>query len=269
MPTYNDTPITKTASTILTLLGLQPDPSMAAPIDAVLDGAQQAFGRKRCGRILMYHPDAVAMWIYERYRNYFEELEQRLPHRLSMLSPVPPVTPVCFASMYSGLDPRRHGIMKYEKPVLKVKTVFDRMAEEERRAAVVSTEGDSVSRIFLGRGIDYFIYPTKEECNRKALALIEQDRHELIVVYNGDYDYFMHRFSPEGKRPLRALRENTETCCELYDAVKRCWKDHDSVAAFATDHGCHRAGLLFGNHGIDAPCDRNIVYFYGFLPAEN
>ena len=33
----------------------------------------------------------------------------------SLSSMFPPVTPVCFASMYSGLEPQHHGIMKYEK----------------------------------------------------------------------------------------------------------------------------------------------------------
>lgn len=77
----------------------------------------------------MYHPDAVAMWIYEKYRAHFAQLEKRAALRLPMRSVVPPVTPVAFASMYSGLQPAQHGIMKYEKPVLGVETVFDRLPE--------------------------------------------------------------------------------------------------------------------------------------------
>ena len=59
----------------------------------------------------------------------------------SMRSVVPPVTPVAFASMYSGLQPAQRGIMKYEKPVLGVETVFDRLPEAGKRVAVISTQG--------------------------------------------------------------------------------------------------------------------------------
>lgn len=267
MEGMNEIRITKTAATIETLLGIQPGEEMDKPVMEVIKTAEKAFGGKRCERILMYNPDAVAMWIYEKYKERFRGMEQRLTLRLPMLSVIPPVTPVCFASMYSGLLPEMHGIMKYEKPVLKVKTVFDEMAWENRRAAIVSTGGDSISKIFLGREMDYYIYPTKQECNRKALTLIEEDTYELIVLYNGDYDYYMHRFTPEGKRPLRALDENLETCCDMYDAVKRHWNKHNSVVAFAPDHGCHRAHLFLGSHGINEPCDMNIMHFYGFLPA--
>ena len=53
--------------------------------------------------------------------------------------------------------------MKYEKPVLGVETVFDRLPEAGKRVAVISTQGDSISLIFLERQVDYFIYPTKQE----------------------------------------------------------------------------------------------------------
>ena len=59
------------------------------------------------------------------------------------------VTPVCFGTMYTGLSPQEHGIMKYRKPVLQVDTVFDYLVKEKKKAAIISTEGDSISRIFL------------------------------------------------------------------------------------------------------------------------
>lgn len=75
--------------------------------------------------------------------------------------------------------------MKYEKPVLGVETVFDRLPEAGKRVAVISTQGDSISLIFLERQVDYFIYPTKQECNEKAMGLIAEDTYDLIVLYNG------------------------------------------------------------------------------------
>lgn len=265
---FNNICITQTAATICGLLGIPSHEGAAAPISEVLEKAGEAFGGAACDRVFFYNPDAVAMWIYEKYQDYFIGLEKRAGLRLPELSVVPPVTPVCFGSMYSGMQPGQHGIQKYEKPVLKVNTVFDDAAAAGKKAAIVSTEGDSISKIFLERPMDYFIYPSKEECNEKAMELIEEDRHDLIVLYNGDYDYQMHRHTPEGRRPLKALRENIETFSRIYDRIGECWKSHNSVVAFAPDHGCHRACLILGNHGIDKPCDMNIMHFYGFLDGN-
>ena len=150
---FNQTCITQTAATILTLLGITPADQMAPPIKQVLNH------RPACDRIFMYNPDAIAMWLYEKYEDYFKEIETQITLKLPMLSVIPPVTPVCFGSMYSGLLPAEHGIQKYEKPVLSVPTVFDLLPQAGKRAAIVSTKGDSISKIFLNRKIDYFIYP--------------------------------------------------------------------------------------------------------------
>ncbi len=261
--------ITRTASTILSLLGVSPLPEADAPIEEVLCKAAERFsplpGQAPCDRIFLYNPDAVAMWIYEKYAGYFTEMEKCTDLRLPMLSVVPPVTPVCFGSMYSGLQPAQHGILKYEKPVLRVATIFDVLAKAGKKTAIVSTEGDSISRIFLERDMDYYIYPKKEACNQKALELTAQDRYDCIVLYNGDYDYHMHRHSPEGKRALRALRENIATFQEMHAAIQAHWSAHRTALVFAPDHGCHRVWGFLGSHGINRPCDMNIPHFYSFI----
>lgn len=259
MSDYNQICITQTASTILTLLGIAPTSQMAPPIKQVLDC------QGSCDRIFIYNPDAIAMWIYEKYADYFKEMEKKIDLKLPMLSVIPPVTPVCFASMYSGLQPAVHGIQKYEKPVLTVPTVFDLLSQAGKKAAIVSTEGDSISKIFLNRKIDYFIYPSKEACNQKALALIEQDYYDMIVLYNGDYDYQMHRHAPEGKKALRALQENIATFRQLQASIQKYWSAHQTTLTFAPDHGCHRVCGFLGNHGKNLPCDMNIMHFYSFL----
>ena len=256
---FNQICITQTASTILTLLGITPESRMAPPIRQVLDR------QNSCGRIFVYNPDAIAMWIYEKYIRYFIELEKDMDLKLPMLSVMPPVTPVCFGSMYSGLTPAEHGIQKYEKPVLTVPTVFDLLPNAGKKAAIVSTDGDSISKIFLNRKIDYFIYPSKESCNQKALELIEQNSHDLIVLYNGDYDYQMHRHTPEGKKALKALAENIATFQELESSIRTYWTAHKSALIFAPDHGCHKVSGFWGNHGQNRPCDMNIMHFYRFL----
>lgn len=268
MKQYNETCITKVASTITSLLGILSHEGAAEPITQVLETAGAIFGEKGCDRVFMYNPDAIGQWIYEKYQDYFKEMEAQMDLKLPMLSVMLSVTPVCFASMYTGMMPPKHGIMKYVKPVLKVDTVFDDMVRANKKAAIVSTEGDSISKIFLERAIDYFIYPTKEECNQKALELIEEDNYDLIVLYNGDYDSIMHDNGPEGELSLQALRENIETFMEVKSKIQQKWQDHNTTLVFAPDHGCHWTGPSEGKHGTDDPTDMNIVHFYNFMPSS-
>ena len=52
------------------------------------------------------------------------------------------------------------------------------------------------------------------------MDLIREDRHDLIVLYNGNYDHWMHRGGPETPWALRALRENINTYCVLQHAIR-------------------------------------------------
>ncbi len=258
MDGFNDISIDRVASSILSLLGVERDSNMAPPIEDIV-----AIGS--CDRVFMYNPDAIAEWIYEAYREDFSPILKDATLNLEMLSMVPPKTPVCFASMYSGLLPDKHGIQSYTKPVLQCTTVFDVLAKMKKKCAIVSTEGDSISMIFLNRDIDYFIYKTKEECNDKAIELIKDDKYDLIVLYNGDYDWAMHRFSPEGKRTLRALRENIATYERIKKEIKKEWKGHKTALAFAPDHGCHKCYGFLGTHGMMISKDMNSRHFWTVL----
>ena len=44
---------------------------------------------------------------------------------LPLQTVMPSVTPVCFATMYTGAQPEVHGIQSYTKPVVKTDSVFD------------------------------------------------------------------------------------------------------------------------------------------------
>lgn len=260
--------ITQTAATIDRFLNITPNENMEPENEKVLRTAKKMFREEPCDRVFFYNPDAIAMWLYRKYQTEFRELEENVQIRMQIHTVFPPVTPVCFGSMYTGLEPEKHGIMKYKKPVLQVNTVFDDIVKAGLKAAVISTSGDSISKIFLDREIDYFIYETVEECNQKAMEIIQEDQYHFIVLYNGNYDYKMHRFGPEGTKALDALKENIDTFQKIYGRIKECWKNHNTVLAFAPDHGCHKQFLVLGGHGVDKPCDMETVHFYSFLPAE-
>jgi hypothetical protein len=153
-------------------------------------------GGEKFDRIFMYNPDAIAQWVFEKYPYLFYELSSLCDLRLPLRCVMPSVTPVCFATMYTGAQPQVHGIMKYEKPVVRTDTVFDVIIRKGMKAAILAQTGCSMSKIFLERDMDYFIYDTVEEVNAKAAELILNDKHDFIAVYNGNYD---------SKNPMRTV----------------------------------------------------------------
>lgn len=269
--------LTAMRPTIEALLGLKTTRATdysVMPVERVLTMAKLKFGERQqrvidCDRVFVYNPDAIGEWIAEGHQKELKPVIDRADLTENLSAVYPPITPVCFASMYSGLRPAEHGIRKYEKPVLSANTIFDDLAAAGKKVAIVCTAGDSIAEIFKERPIDYFIYDDRHLCNLKALELIEQDAHDLIVLYNGNYDWAIHRFGPEGKRSLKELRENAETFSKIHDAIAERWKGHNTVLFFSPDHGCHRSLLPPGKHGKRIPKDMNIRHFYSFLCREN
>ncbi len=264
---YNSICITSVKNTVLSLAGLSncPDSQNANTlVEALL---KKKLGDKRCDRFVLYNPDAVALWLYQKYTEKFTDAALCSDLALPMLSVMPSVTPVCFGSMYTGVMPAVHGITKYEKPVLKINTLFDCFIEAGKKVAIVSTEGDSISMIFLERQMDYFIYKTPEEVNAKTLELIDEDKHDLIVIYNGNYDGRMHKFGPESEEAFEALRNNIAFYKTLVDVICEKWKTHNVFYGFMPDHGCHEIDGECGSHGLDMQEDMNIIHFYGISEA--
>jgi len=97
-----------------------------------------------------------------------------------MLSVMPSVTPVCFASMYTGAMPNVHGIQAYEKPVLSTDTVFDAFIRADLKPAIVSTANDSISCIFLERDMDYFIFDVSTANDSISCIFLERDMDYFI-----------------------------------------------------------------------------------------
>lgn len=167
----------------------------------------------------------------------------------------------CFRSM-EGIQPEVHGIKAYVKPVIATDTIFDAMIRAGKKCAIVSTARDSLSKIFLEREMDYYIYETVEEVDAKAAELIIEDKYDFMVVYNKDYDSKMHKFGPEGIEALAELRSNSEDFAMFDVMIQRYWKEHNVLVGFAMDHGCHEIDGGAGSHGLDMPEDLNIVHFY-------
>lgn len=265
--TFNSIRVTGIAGALTELLGVQPPASAEVSASLLSDFALEAFGGT-ADRVFMYNPDAVAMWIFQKYTSLFADVFRHTQLGLPLATVMPSVTPVCFASMYTGAFPQVHGIKNYTKPVLQTDTVFDALIRAGKKPAIVSTSGDSISKIFLERSMDYFISDTIDECNAKALELIEKDEHDLIVLYNGNYDGAMHKFAPEGKESIEALKENVAAFDAVASKIKVCWQKHNTILGFAPDHGCHEIDGGAGSHGLEMPEDINIMHFYGAYPRR-
>lgn len=244
-------------------------PELSEASNAAMDNlVKHVLGGEKVDRVLMYNPDAVALWLYQKYTHYYLPMLNKLKLVLPLQSVMPSVTPVCFGTMYTGVQPEVHGIRAYVKPVITVDTIFDALLRAGKKPAIVCTEGDSLSKIYLERKMDYYFYPTLEEVNAKALELIEKDEYDFIVVYNGNYDGTMHKEGPEGEPSLKALQHNVDMYCQLHDKVAECWKNHNTLIGFAPDHGCHVIDGGCGSHGLDMPEDLNILHFYDVLPKQ-
>jgi len=261
---YSKFRITQTAATISEIMGIAAPGSSDEANSIIVNKALSALEANKFDRVLLYNPDAVALWVYQKYTDLFEPVLMRTNIQIPVKSVMPSVTPVCFASMYTGADPEIHGIQKYEKPVLKTDTLFDALIRAGKKPAIVAETGCSIAHIFLEREMDYFIYDTIDEVNNKALELIEKDKYDFIAVYNGNYDSTMHRYAPENPLSLDELKRNSDDFAALVDAVNKYWKDHNTFYGYLPDHGCHEIDGGCGSHGLDMDEDMNIIHMYGW-----
>ncbi len=230
---HASTCITSVAPSVARILGFAP-PKCAGDGNPALDQlAADAFSGRKADRALLYNPDAIAHPPFAHYTDLFSaRAAARAPLALPMQSVMPSVTPVCFASMYTGALPDVHGIQAYVKPVLTCDTLFDAAIRAGRKPAIVSTCGDSISKIFLDRPMDYFLYDTVEKSMLALRELICEDQYDLIVIYNGNYDATMHRFSPGSAGVAASAADNAAAFDRFARLVKQHWTQHDTLLAF-------------------------------------
>jgi predicted AlkP superfamily pyrophosphatase or phosphodiesterase len=259
---YNESSLNGICATLAYALGIEP-PSEANPKnEALAEYIDKVFSGERADRVFMYNPDAVAEWIFRKYPALTKEVSCTSDVEIPLRSVMPSVTPVCFGTMYTGAMPEIHGIQKYEKPVIKIDTIFDALIRAGRRPAIVSTAKASLANIYLERDMDYFLLESQDAVNAKTAELILSDEYDLIVVYNGNYDFQMHRSGPESLEALAELRVNSRTFCTFTKMIEEHWQGHNTLVGFAMDHGCHEIDGGCGSHGLDMEEDINIVHLY-------
>ncbi len=172
-----------TTPTLCALLGIGPPAANSAhPHDEVLEAARKA-GTETIERCLVFSPDAVGRFLVKRFPAAFHTVAKIAPVQVFLQSVVPPKTPICFASMWTGAQPEGHSIKRYERPVLSIDTIFDALSRAGRKTAIVAVHDSSMDIIFRNRAIDYYSEPYDHEVSSRAIELLARGEHELIFVY--------------------------------------------------------------------------------------
>ncbi len=250
--------------TVCELCGVRlPEECGASAIASVVDHGEKLFGGAGLAeKVLLFCPDACADHQRDRRPDVFEKIEKIAGMRIRSTSVMPSVTPVCYGSIFSGTSPAVHGIQKYEKPVLRVETLFDVFAEAGKKVTILSVNGCSIDTIFRRRAIDYFSFRNDEDVHRWTLKLLKECDYDLVVSYMTGYDETAHHtgiFSGESMKQLELAAERFARLADCADAV---WSCFNRLLAFVPDHGQHPAAEDQGTHGENLPEDMLTSHYY-------
>lgn len=262
----NEYSLTRFAATVAELAGIEKPALADEPVEEACCELKNLAGGS-FERVLIYNPDAIAMWLCEKYREDFAAVRRHAPLTIPFASVLPSKTPVCFGTMYTGAMPQVHGIEKYEKLVIKIDSLFDSLVRAGKKTAIVAVENSSMSKIFAGRNIDYFFCIYDSAVIKKAIELIEKGEYDFICVYTQGYDDSMHLTGVESRPALRAMRKQIKYFDKLAKSVKKYWPQKNSLITFSPDHGVHNQSPHRGTHGSDLPEDINIYHFFGAVPG--
>lgn len=265
---FNSISMTGLAASVAHAIGVEAPEKAEKAIPQVEALVKNTFGHP-ADRVLIYNPDAIGMWLFQKYTKEFEPVQERVQLTMPVATVMPSVTPVCFGTMYTGALPEVHGIQKYEKPVIQIDSLFDALARAGKKVALVAVDESSMAMIFQGRDIDYYLMPYDGEAVEKGLELIAQDNYDVVIVYNQEYDDVMHDTHPESEESYRAMMHQIEAFTKLTDAVKVHWSNHDTLVVWATDHGIHTREDGYGDHGLYIEEDINVTHFYGAYPKKD
>jgi hypothetical protein len=262
--------ITSLTPTVCQLMGLPPpQTTTCSGLDRVANAADRIFGGKSVERCLIFCPDAIGAHLWNRRELDFGTILNTAPLQVPLRSVVPPKTPVCFASMFTGAPPEIHGIRRYERPVLGCDTLFDALLRGNKRVAIIAVRDSSIDLIFRGRCLDYFSETYDAEVLERALQLVQSAEHEVIVAYQQEYDDTLHRTTPLSDECIRAARNHFDAFEALSCAVRQSWGQNRRSVIFAPDHGAHiDPASGHGDHGDDSPEDMHLFHCYGLEPAQ-
>jgi hypothetical protein len=172
--------------------------------------------------------------------------------------------------MFTGAQPRIHGIQKKEKPVLTCDTIFDVLIRAEKKVVIVSVKEQSIDLIFRERSIQYFSELDDQAVTRRTIEMIKSDHYDFIVVYHCEYDDILHEMTPFCPEAIDALKHHLHAFGEFSKSMNVHWQNFNRMIWFAPDHGAHidpQRGK--GIHGDNIPEDMQVQHYIGIKPGKN
>ena len=265
---FNKEELTGLTGALCKVMGIEAPKQAEGVTQPLVDYVKEKIGDEKIDRVVMYNPDAIGEWIYELYYDKFESFRANAPYEQKFKTVIPPKTPVCFGSMYTGASPSVHGIQRYEKPVIKIDSIFDALIRAGKKPCIIAVKGSSMSKIFNEREMDYYFEAYDKEVVNKALEIIKEDKYDFICIYNQEYDDAMHRTHPKSLWSKGAIKRYNANFERIGAQVRESLSSHNTLLGCGPDHGVHREWYLLGQHGKNIPKDMNIVHWYGVYPKQ-
>lgn len=272
--TYNSIPMSRSARTMLDLVGVDAPKAANSAIVYVENVIRKVAGGP-IGKAVIYNADAIGMYIIQKYTELFTPVFENTCVSVPVLSTVSSCTPVAHASMYTGLEPAQHGIKTYERPQLTCETAYDALIAAGRHPAIVCMTDSTFMHIFAGReGCPIFEEKDNEGCLRRAEELLASGKYDFISIHTFEYDDAGHKYGPESESALDAARREAEGFARLCEMIKQYWAGDTVLVAYMPDHGQHTmepwepdfAGKgKIGTHGDIVPEDMNVMHYYGVV----
>ena len=254
--------------TICHLLDVKPPRDSDEPaLDVVISALEEKnFPLEKC---LIVAPDAIGAHLWRTHESELRKILPLAPLHVPLQAVFPSVTPVCFASIFTGAQPDVHCIDSYKRPVLECDTLFDALVRADKKIAIVSVENSSIDLIFRNRDITYFSEEDDQAVAERTLEVIKVDEYDVIVAYQADYDDSLHKTEPFSPSCIQALGRHIQDFRKMAATANLHWKDKGHVVAFTPDHGAHiDPSTGKGDHGLDIPEDMDIFHCYGIYTGE-
>lgn len=258
---YNTYPLKHFAAIVAELMEIELPDAYEKAIPWVTNILKERLGGK-ADRAVLYHADAVGQYIWQKYTHLFAPVYRHSNLALPFLSTVESVTPVAHASMYTGLDPKDHGIETYVRPKLLCSTLFDVLLEKGKKVAIVAQTDSTFLHIFAGRELDYFECKNNIKIREKVLELIQKDDYDVISIHTFDYDNAAHAYGPESKEGLNAISIEAETYALIAKELEKFKEKHRILLTYSPDHGQHLTEGGGGAHGSKLIEDMNVLHYF-------
>ena len=120
-----------------TICSLMDIPLMEGANTNAISEVLELLNGEKVEKCLFFSPDAVAAWIFDKYSEITNDLSKEYSKKIPLDAVMPSVTPVCYATMMSGVEPIVHGINKYEKFAIEVETIFHALEKVGKKGAIV------------------------------------------------------------------------------------------------------------------------------------